>query len=117
MNASSLSVPAMRYCAPCTHTSSSPTRIESTRAERRANVVFVNRVGQDKDLDFWGGSEVVDPFGSVVSAAEGNTEEVILAELDLQQVREARTIINTVRDEDLDFIQRRLQKVMGKHYV
>ena len=77
--------------------------------------VFVNRVGRVKDLDFWGQSEIIDPFGAVVAASSGTKEEVIIAELDLQQVREARTILNTVRDDDLDFLQRRLQNVIGKH--
>ncbi len=79
--------------------------------------VFVNRVGRDKDLDFWGQSEVIDPFGATVAASSEAKEEIVTCVLDLQQVREARTILNTVRDEDLDFIQRRLQKVMGKHYI
>ncbi len=79
-------------------------------------VLFVNRVGADGDLTFWGESEIVDPFGKVIVASESDKEETIRAEISLAEVREARTVLHTVRDEDLSLIDRRLHKVIDLHY-
>ena len=76
-------------------------------------VLFVNRVGGDQGLHFWGGSEIVDPFGKVIASSNGANEEIIRAEISLAEVREARTVLHTVRDEDLGLIQRRLDSVIN----
>jgi predicted amidohydrolase len=79
-------------------------------------VLFVNRVGDDSDLHFWGGSQVIDPFGKIVAQANGDAEEVIEAEIRLAEVREARTMLHTVRDENLDFLRHRLERVIQSDY-
>jgi N-carbamoylputrescine amidase len=79
-------------------------------------VLFVNRVGRDDGLDFWGGSQIVDPFGKVIAQAKGDDEEVISAEAHLAEVRESRTILHTVRDEDLGLLSRRLESVIERNY-
>jgi N-carbamoylputrescine amidase len=78
-------------------------------------VLFVNRVGDDNDLTFWGGSQVIDPFGKVIAQAGGD-EEVIQADLSLAEVREARTVLHTVRDENLNFLSHRLNRVIQSNY-
>jgi len=45
------------------------------------HVAAVNRVGAEGDLVFWGSSFVTDAFG-MVTARAGETEEVLLAEID-----------------------------------
>lgn len=80
-------------------------------------VLFVNRVGDDSGLQFWGGSQIVDPFGQVIAEAKLNEEDVIEAEVHLAEVREARTVLHTVRDENLYFIRRRLDDVLSANYV
>lgn len=80
-------------------------------------VIFVNRVGKEKDLTFWGESEVIDPFGATVVSFEGDEVGVLNAELSLKEVRESRTTIHTLRDEDFNFLQRRLKKVMELNYT
>lgn len=79
-------------------------------------VLFVNRVGDDNGLEFWGGSQIVDPFGTVIAQAGIGEEDLISAEIDLAEVREARTVLHTVRDEDLGFIRRRLDDVLDTNY-
>jgi predicted amidohydrolase len=79
-------------------------------------VLFVNRVGDDDDLTFWGGSQVIDPFGKVIAQAKGDSEEVIEAEVKLAEVREARTVLHTVRDENLNFLSHRLERVIQSNY-
>jgi predicted amidohydrolase len=79
-------------------------------------VLFVNRVGDDGGLTFWGGSQIVDPFGRVIAEGKIGEEDVVSAEVDLAEVREARTVLHTVRDEDLGFIRRRLDQVLSTNY-
>jgi N-carbamoylputrescine amidase len=73
-------------------------------------VLFCNRVGQEGELRFWGESEVVDPFGQSMARA-GSGEEVISAVCDRRLVREARTILHTIRDDDPAFIADQLRRV------
>ncbi len=56
------------------------------RAHAIANgvhVAAVNRVGEEGELEFWGGSFVCDSFGKVVREASTTKEEVIVAQIDL----------------------------------
>lgn len=48
------------------------------------HVAAVNRTGTEGDLEFWGGSFVCDSFGQMVARA-GTSDEVLLAELDLDK--------------------------------
>ncbi|WP_166820398.1 nitrilase-related carbon-nitrogen hydrolase [Thalassoroseus pseudoceratinae] len=71
--------------------------------------------GISLDDRFWGGSRVVDPYGNTLIQA-GDGEELIIAEIDYNGVRDARFRLPTVRDSNLDLIQReigRLTKNLG----
>lgn len=64
------------------------------RAQAIMNRVFVaavNRVGQEERIRFYGGSFVADPWGKVVKRASTSRSETILVDLDLSQVRDARS--------------------------
>ena len=78
------------------------------------HVVFCNRVGQEGDLRFWGESEIIDPFGQLLAAASGAGEEVITAVCDRALVREARTVLHTIRDDDPGFIADQLRRVQAE---
>jgi agmatine deiminase len=53
------------------------------------HVAAVNRVGQEGDLAFWGGSFAADAFGNVIARA-GDGEEILVADLDLSMNQEVR---------------------------
>ena len=58
------------------------------RAHAIANgihVAAVNRVGEEGELEFWGGSFVCDSFGKVLSEASTTKEEVLVATVDLSK--------------------------------
>lgn len=62
---------------------------DAMRAHASLNGIFtaaVNRVGREGDLRFWGGSFVADPFGEVIARASRTSEEVLVADLDLDRV-------------------------------
>jgi len=54
------------------------------------HVAAVNRVGQEDDLNFWGGSFVCDSFGKVLARASDSDEEILVVELDLAKNDEVR---------------------------
>jgi agmatine deiminase len=58
------------------------------RAHAIANgvhVAAVNRVGEEGELTFWGGSFVCDSFGKIIREASITKEEVIVAQVDLSK--------------------------------
>jgi agmatine deiminase len=49
------------------------------------HVAAVNRVGEEGQLKFWGGSFVCDSFGKVLKEASNEKEEVLIAKVDLSK--------------------------------
>jgi len=76
-------------------------------------VVFVNRVGSEGDLHFWGGSHVVDPWGQVIAEAEDG-ETVLLAEIDLARVRRRRREVPLVREARLALLAREIHRLVDE---
>jgi N-carbamoylputrescine amidase len=75
------------------------------RSHAIANGVFVvapNRVGLEGDIQFWGASLVVDPYGNVLARAGHETEETLVVECDLSLVDTARTHWPFLRDRRID---------------
>lgn len=76
-------------------------------------VVFVNRVGTEGDLCFWGGSHVVDPSGRTVAAA-GPEETVLTVDLDLGAVRRRRWQLPLVKEARLALLERELGRLISE---
>lgn len=81
------------------------------RASRRAAiaseyVIFVNRIGQEHGLDYWGGSYVVGPSGEIVAEASGLDAGVTVAEVDLAEVTRWRRRAPLVREARLAMLSR-----------
>lgn len=68
-------------------------------------VVSVNRVGREADQQFWGGSFVSNPFGSLMYLASHDQEEVKVVELDLDKTEYYRTTWPYLRDRRIDSYQ------------
>ena len=66
------------------------------------HVVAVNRVGREADTEFWGGSFIANPFGSVLYQASHDKEETHIQELDLSQSEHYRKIWPFMRDRRID---------------
>jgi len=68
------------------------------------HVVSVNRVGfeQDAAMKFWGGSFVSNPFGTLLSKASHDNEEVVVTEIDLDKTDSYRTHWPFLRDRRVD---------------
>src|SRR5438270_2567658 len=86
------------------------------RAHAIANGVFVavaNRVGhetgnirgnqaQGAGLEFWGQSFLADPFGRVLAEASHNREEILCAEVNMNEIEEVRRNWPFLRDRRID---------------
>ncbi|HEX2786433.1 MAG TPA: nitrilase-related carbon-nitrogen hydrolase [Ignavibacteria bacterium] len=77
-------------------------------------VVFVNRVGFEDGINFWGGSEIVDPFGNVLCKAKIFEEDMIYGDIDLEEVKRARHQARHFLDEDSDLTLKMLQRIYNK---
>jgi NAD+ synthase (glutamine-hydrolysing) len=75
------------------------------------NFVFVNRVGVEDGIGFWGGSEIIDPFGNRIVKASYSEEELLFGDVDLDAVRRSRVKSPLLRDERIDFCLREIQQI------
>jgi predicted amidohydrolase len=76
-------------------------------------VVFVNRVGHEDGIAFWGGSEVVAPDGSVVARAPEFEEALLMADIDRDLVARERDRNPLIRDERPDLVIAHLARERG----
>jgi predicted amidohydrolase len=74
-------------------------------------VVFVNRVGAEGGLSFWGGSHVYDPWGQLVAQAPAGEEAFVTVELDLANVRRRRREMPLVKEARLALLSRELDRL------
>jgi predicted amidohydrolase len=72
-------------------------------------IVFCNRVGYEDGVNFWGGSEITDPFGNTVKTAKFFDEDIIFGEINLNSVKRARQLARHFLDEDVNFVRNQLK--------
>ena len=75
-------------------------------------VVFVNRVGEESGVRFWGGSRVVDPWGNDVVHAPKNEPALVLADIELDNVRRRRHEMPLVKEARLTLLSRELSRLI-----
>ena len=75
-------------------------------------VVFVNRVGVEEALTFWGGSQVIDPAGDVLFEAPLLEEGLHVVDIDLEAIRRERTALPLLRDERPELVLRQLERIV-----
>ena len=76
-------------------------------------VAFVNRVGHEDGIAFWGGSEIVAPDGTVVARAKEFDEELLVGEIDTELVGRERARNPLLRDEREDLVLRNIAGRLG----
>lgn len=75
-------------------------------------VVFVNRVGDEGELHFWGGSHVVDPWGQVIAEAPLDPPSLTVVELDLRTIRQRRREVPLVKEARLGLVEREARRLV-----
>jgi NAD+ synthase (glutamine-hydrolysing) len=76
-------------------------------------VVYVNRVGHEDGIAFWGGSEIVAPDGTVAARAPEFDEELLIGEIDPELVARERARNPLLRDEREDIVFRNIAGRLG----
>jgi predicted amidohydrolase len=76
-------------------------------------VVYVNRVGHEDGIAFWGGSEIVAPDGTVAARAPEFDEDLLIGEIDPELVARERARNPLLRDEREDIVLRNLAGRLG----
>ena len=69
------------------------------------HVVSVTRVGHEAGVNFWGGSFVSNPFGTILHQASHQSEETIVQEVDLSKTDTYRIHWPFLRDRRIDSYQ------------
>ncbi|TAL84176.1 MAG: nitrilase [Candidimonas sp.] len=77
-------------------------------------VLMANRYGQEGDAFFWGGSQILDPYGKVLAVAPEGYVGLVAAELSYADVRHARFQLPTVRDSNLHLVQREIHRLADR---
>jgi N-carbamoylputrescine amidase len=65
-------------------------------------VISVNRVGNEGEMKFWGGSFIANPFGTLLYKASHDDEETVVTEIDLKRSEYYRTHWPFLRDRRID---------------
>jgi predicted amidohydrolase len=77
-------------------------------------VVFVNRVGVDESITFWGGSEVIAPSGQALFSAPLFDEGLFFVDVALEDVRRERVTLPLLRDERLELQAREINRIVAE---
>lgn len=79
-------------------------------------VIYVNRVGFEDGIHFWGGSEVIDPNGKQLVKAATMQEDFVTAELQLLAQTRARTQNPLLHDERIELTLRELNRLYEQQF-
>jgi predicted amidohydrolase len=66
--------------------------------ENTAYLAYVNLVGVEDGLQFWGGSRLVSPTGDIVAKAKYDEEDLVLCDVDFADLKPAEAFVPTLRD-------------------
>jgi predicted amidohydrolase len=77
-------------------------------------VAFCNRVGYEDGVNFWGGSEVVGPDGTIIAAGRTFEEDLVVATIDDNSIRRARRFSRHFLDERMGLVIAELTRIDKK---
>jgi predicted amidohydrolase len=66
--------------------------------ENTAYLAYVNLVGVEDGLQFWGGSRLVSPAGDILAKAKYDEEDLVLCDVDFADLKPAEAFVPTLRD-------------------
>ena len=66
--------------------------------ENNVFLAYVNLVGIEDGLQFWGGSRIISPSGSIIAKAKYDEEDLVVGEIDFKDVRHVAAFVPTIRD-------------------
>lgn len=66
--------------------------------ENTAFLAYVNLVGIEDGLQFWGGSRLIGPQGRILTKAKYDEEDLVIGEVDYTELRSIEPFVPTLRD-------------------
>ena len=66
--------------------------------ENTVFLAYVNLVGLENGLQFWGGSRIIAPNGDVILQAKYDEEDLVVGRVDYADLRRAQVLVPTLRD-------------------
>ncbi|MET3290958.1 UNVERIFIED_CONTAM: N-carbamoylputrescine amidase [Brevibacillus sp. OAP136] len=78
-------------------------------------IAAVNRVGQEDDMNFYGGSFVSNPLGDIVQSLDGE-EGILIQEVDLGEIDFTRNLLQFLRDRRVETYGPLLEKELLKKH-
>jgi predicted amidohydrolase len=66
--------------------------------ENAAFLAYVNLVGIEDGLQFWGGSRMVGPSGKVLAQAKYDEEDFVICDINYSDIRSVETFVPTLKD-------------------
>jgi predicted amidohydrolase len=82
--------------------------------ENTSYLAYVNLVGVEDGLQFWGGSRLLSPTGDIIARAKYDEEDFVLCEVDFNDIKSAEAFIPTLRDlrpELFDELKKRAEEI------
>jgi predicted amidohydrolase len=76
-------------------------------------VVHANRSGYEDGLNFWGGSTIYDPNGTLVAQCPYHAEALLVSEIDLNQLYRTRARLPLLRDERTSLTLSEMHQILG----
>jgi len=66
--------------------------------ENTVFIAFVNLAGVENGLQFWGGSRIIAPSGSIIAQAKLDEEDLVIGSVDYSNLERAEVFVPTLRD-------------------
>ena len=66
--------------------------------ENAAFLAYVNLVGIEDGLQFWGGSRLIGPQGKILAKAKYDEEDLVIGEVDYADIRPVEAFVPTLKD-------------------
>ncbi len=93
---------------------------ESLKERRTSDSIIIDGIEGDgskkeegyKEYQFWGGSEILNPFGKTLAKAALHKEDVIFAEIEKDILRKKKILLPYLRNDDPYFTHRELQRIL-----
>ena len=73
--------------------------------ESTCYVAFVNLLGTEKNMTFWGGSQLIGPRGNVKAGGKAFADGMVNAEVDMSELEVARQFRPTIKETRIDIIE------------
>jgi len=82
--------------------------------ENTVFLAYVNLVGVENGLQFWGGSRIIAPDGSILAKAKYDEEDLVIGTIDYADLKRVEAFVPTLRDlrpELFNFLREQAEKL------